>query len=154
MGQTVFTGPVAAGDQGPGTPTPNQGFVDLNQQVALPQNGVGTTDRALYMPLGSILEYFTVDVLTAYNSGTSATLSIGQTVGGTEYVTSVALTAAGRINVTYTAAQLAAMNSVTLTGAAAPTPALVNFRVTTVGATSAGFAVVTLNYYQVTSSYS
>jgi len=103
----------------------------------------------LYIPAGSEIIDFNVDVLTAFNSATSATLSIGLTAGGTEYVSSVNVKAAtGRIAPTYTAAQLAAMNGVTTTGTAAPTTAPVVVTVTPVGATSAGYVVVTVIYAQ------
>ena len=157
MGQTTFTGPVVSGDQGPGTPTPNQGFALLEQQIGLATFGAaGSVDSVLYIPAGSIITGFTVDVLTASNNGTSSALLIGQTAGGTQYVTSADLkSATGRIAITYTAAQLAAMDGVTIAGVAAPTPTLVNFRVTSVGTTgTAGYAVVTVKYAQLTSSYS
>ena len=157
MGQTTFTGPVISGDQGPGTPTPNQGFSVLEQQIGLATFGAaGSVDSVLYIPAGSIITSFTVDVLTASNNGTSSALLIGQTAGGTQYVTSVDLkSSTGRIAYTYTAAQLAAMNGVTIAGVAAPTPTLINFRVTSVGTTgTAGYAVVTVQYAQLISSYS
>ena len=130
MGQTTFTGPVVSGDQGPGTPTPNQGFALLEQQIGLATFGAaGSVDSVLYIPAGSIITGFTVDVLTASNNGTIA--------------------------ITYTAAQLAAMAGVTIAGVAAPTPTLINFRVTSVGTTgTAGYAVVTVQYAQLISSYS
>ncbi|MDR3435413.1 hypothetical protein [Telmatospirillum sp.] len=156
MGQTVFTGPVVSGDLQAGqTNGPNLGFSLLEQQVGLATFGAaGSVDTKLYIPAGSIISAFDVDVLTASNDGTSSSLLIGQTVGGTEYVTSVDLkSATGRIAITYTAAQLAAMAGVSIAGVAAPTPALVNLRVTNVGTTgTAGYAVVTVKYAQLTSS--
>ena len=157
MGQTTFTGPVVSGDQGPGTPTPNQGFALLEQQIGLATFGAaGSVDSVIYIPAGSIINAFDVDVLTASNNGTSSALLIGNTAGGTQYASSVDLkSATGRIAITYTAAQLAAMDGVTLAGVAAPTPTLINFRVTSVGTTgTAGYAVVTVKYAQLTSSYS
>jgi hypothetical protein len=156
MGQTIFTGPVITGDLQQGqTNGPNQGFVELIQQVPLATFGAaGSVDTAVYIPAGSIIRSITVDVLTVSNNGTSSTLLVGSAPGGTQYATSYDLkSATGRIAYTSTAAQLAAMNGVSLTGAAAPTPPLVNLRVTNVGTTgTAGFAVVTINYVQMTSS--
>ena len=156
MAATHFTGPLVSGDLQQGqTNGPNQGYVKLVQQVALATFGAaGNVDTAVYIPAGSILTGFDVDVLTASNDGTSSALSIGKTAGGTDYVTSVDLkSATGRIAITYSAAQLAAMAGVGVTGAAAPTPALVNLRVANAGATgTAGYAVVTINYVQLTSS--
>ena len=153
MALTRFTGPVQSGDKIVGDPNgPNVGFVILVQQIALPQSGVGTTDFQLYVPAGSIINTIDVDVLTAYDSATSATLSIGASAGGTDYASGVSLKTAGRISPTYTAAQLAAMSGVTVLGAAAPVAPLVNFRVVTVGATANGYVLVTLKYIQQTSS--
>jgi hypothetical protein len=153
MGRTVFTGPVVTGDLQQGQVNgPNQGFVTLEQQIQLPQNGVGTFDFPLYVPAGSLLSAFDVDVLTAYDSATSATLSIGATAGGIDYASNISLKTAGRIPITYTAAQLAAMDGVTVLGVAAPVVPLVNFRVVTAGATANGFVIVTLKYAQLTSS--
>lgn len=155
MGQTTLTGPVVSGDLFAGqTNGPNQGYCLLEQQVRLPfQAAAGSTDYALYIPAGSIINAIDVDVLTANNAGTSAAVIVGATAGGTDYITSTDLkSGTGRIAYAYTAAQLAAMSGVSITGAAAPTPALVNFRVTTVGTATAGFAIATLKYAQLTSS--
>lgn len=152
MAVTRFTGPVMSGDLLAGdVGGPNLGLTELIQQVGLATFGAaGSVDTAVYIPAGSIIRSFTVDVLTVSNDGTSSTLLIGNSAGGTQYATSYDLkSATGRIAYTATAAQLAAMNGVGLTGAAAPTPALVNLRVTNVGTTgTAGYAVVTINYVQ------
>jgi metal-dependent HD superfamily phosphatase/phosphodiesterase len=103
----------------------------------------------LYIPVGSKLINIVVDVLTAFNSATSAVLSVGITAGGTEYASGVDVkTATGRITPTFTAAQLAAMSNVSVLGVAAPTPAPVVVTVTPTGATSAGYVRVTLVYAQ------
>jgi hypothetical protein len=154
MGMTVFTGPVVSGDKFAGDANgPNLGYSLLEQQIQIPQSGAGNTDYTLYVPAGSIFQGFDVDVLTAFNSATSATLSIGTAAGGTQYVTGVdCKSATGRIAITYTAAQLAAMNGISVLGVAAPAPANVNIRMATVGATSAGFVNLTVRYAQLTSS--
>ena len=111
MGQTNFTGPVTSGDLQQGqTNGPNIGFARLAQSVALTQNGATAVSATLYIPAGSQIVSFDIDVLTAFNSGTSATLSIGTSAAATTYVSGVDVKAAtGRIAPTYTAAQLAAM---------------------------------------------
>ena len=125
MGATHFSGPVVSGTLQQGeTNGPNQGFAVLTQSTSITQNSTTAVSSTLYIPAGSEIIDFNVDVLTAFNSATSATLSIGLTAGGTEYVSGVNVKAAtGRMAPTYTAAQLAAMNGVTGTGTAAPTPA-------------------------------
>ena len=150
MGATHFSGPVIAGDLQQGeTNGPNQGNVILSQSTSITQNSTTAVSSTLYIPAGSRIISFNVDVLTAFNSATSATLSVGITAGGTEYVSGVNVKAAtGRIVPTYTAAQLAAMDGVTVLGVAAPTTAPVVVTVTPSGATSAGYVVVTMLYVQ------
>ena len=154
MGQTNFTGPILSGDLQQGeTNGPNQGFCRLAQSVQLTQNSTTAVSKTMYIPAGSQIVDFSIDVLTAFNSATSATLSIGTSAGATTYVGSVDVkTATGRIAPTYTAAQLAAMSNQTVLGVAAPTTAPVVVTITPVGATSAGYVNVTMSYIQLTSS--
>ena len=149
MGATHFSGPVVSGDLQSGeTNGPNQGFAVLSQSTSITQNSTTAVSSTLYIPAGSRIVDFNIDVLTAYNSATSATLTIGTAAAGTQYVASIDAKTAGRAAITYTAAQLAAMNGVTTTGGAAATTAPVVVTVTPVGATSAGYVVVTVLYVQ------
>lgn len=151
MGATHFTGPVVSGDLQAGeTYGPNQGLSVLTQFVALTQNGTNSVSGTLYIPAGAQIVDFNIDVLTVWNSGTSATLSIGTAAAGTQYVSGVDVkTAAGRIAPTYTAAQLAAMSGVTVTGTVAATVPTVVVTVTPVGtAATTGYVEVTMIYVQ------
>jgi hypothetical protein len=150
MASTHFSGPVIAGDLQSGeTNGPNQGAVVLSQFTSITQNSTNAVSSTLYIPAGSRIVDFNIDVLTAFNSGTSATLSIGTAAAGTQYVGSVDVkTATGRIAPTFTAAQLAAMDCVSVLGVAAPTTAPVVVTVTPSGATSAGYVQVTVLYVQ------
>lgn len=149
MGATHFSGPVVSGTLQQGeTNGPNQGFSVLTQSTSITQNSTTAVSSTLYIPAGSEIIDFNIDVLTAFNSATSATLTIGTAAAGTQYVGSIDAKTAGRAAPTYTAAQLAAMNGVTTTGTAAPTTAPVVVTVTPVGATSAGYVVVTIIYAQ------
>lgn len=149
MAATHFSGPVVSGDLQTGeTNGPNQGLVVLSQATSITQNSTNAVSSTLYIPAGSRIVDFNIDVLTAYNSATSATLTIGTAAAGTQYVGSINAKTAGRAAITYTAAQLAAMNGVTTTGGAAATTAPVVVTVTPVGATSAGYVVVTVLYVQ------
>ena len=149
MAATHFSGPVVSGDLQTGeTNGPNQGLVVLSQATSITQNSTTAVSSTLYIPAGSRIVDFNIDVLTAYNSATSATLTIGTAAAGTQYVGSIDAKTAGRAAITYSAAQLAAMNGVTTTGAAAATTAPVVVTVTPVGATSAGYVVVTVLYIQ------
>lgn len=149
MGATHFSGPVVSGDLQQGeTYGPNQGFAVLSQSTSITQNSTTAVSSTLYIPAGSRIVDFNIDVLTAYNSATSATLTIGTAAAGTQYVGSIDAKTAGRAAITYSAAQLAAMNGVTVTGTAAATTPPVVVTVTPVGATSAGYVVVTVLYVQ------
>ncbi len=155
MGATHFTGPVLSGDLQQGQPNgPNQGFAVLEQDIDLLNTGAGNADYPIYLPAGSIILDFIVDVLTEWNSATSATLLIGNTVGGSQYLSAVDIHAgtAGRQALAQTAAQLAAMAGQTVLGVAAPLLPLVNIRVAAVGAGNVGAAHVTVRYAQQTSS--
>ena len=149
MGATHFSGPVVSGTLQQGeTDGPNQGFSVLSQSTSITQNSTTAVSSTLYIPAGSRIVDFNIDVLTAYDSATSATLTIGTAAAGTQYVGSIDAKTAGRAAITYTAAQLAAMNGVSVLGVAAPTTAPVVVTVTPVGATSAGYVVVTVLYVQ------
>lgn len=149
MAATHFSGPVLSGDLQTGeTNGPNQGFSVLTQSTSITQNSTTAVSSTLYIPAGSQIISFNIDVLTAFNSATSATLSIGTAAAGTQYVGSVNAKTAGRASITFSAAQLAAMNGVSVLGAAAATSAPVVVTVTPVGATSAGYVEVTIIYAQ------
>jgi hypothetical protein len=149
MAATHFSGPVLSGDLQSGeTNGPNQGYAVLMQTTAITQNSTTAVSSTLYIPAGAQIIDFNIDVLTAFNSATSATLSIGTAAAGTQYVSSVNAKTAGRASITFSAAQLAAMSGVTVLGAAAATSAPVVVTVTPVGATSAGYVEVTIIYAQ------
>lgn len=154
MGQTHFSGPVIAGTLTAGqTGGPNQGPVLLRQTVSLTQNSTTVVDATLYVPQGAEIVDILVDVLTVFNSAVSSTISVGKTSGGTEYASGVdAKTSAVRIRPTFTAAQLAAMKNISVLGvavSAANQNKTIVVTQTPSGATSTGYAVVTIIYAQV-----
>lgn len=149
MGTTTFSGPVRSGTLKTGeTNGPNLGFALLEQETALTQNSTTAVSSTLYVPVGSKIVDIIVDVLTAFNSASSAVLTVGTSAGGTQYAGSVDAKTAGRVRPTFTAAQLAAMSNVSVLGVPAPTPAPVVVTITPTGATSAGYVRVTLVYAQ------
>ena len=149
MAATHFSGPVLSGDlQSGDTNGPNQGYAVLMQTTSITQNSTTAVSSTLYIPAGAQIIDFNIDVLTAFNSATSATLSIGTAAAGTQYVSSVNAKTAGRASITFSAAQLAAMSGVTVLGVTAATSAPVVVTVTPVGATSAGYLEVTIIYAQ------
>jgi hypothetical protein len=155
MSDTTFSGPVKAGPQkdvtGVSTDPYNQGFVRLTQVANIAFNATLVSEVLINVPPGCRIQSFDVDVLTAFDSGTSATFSAGTTSGGTTYASGVNVKAAtGRIAPTYTAAQLAAMSGQSLTGTAAAiaAPGNVYLTITSVGQPTAGYVTVAVNYVQ------
>ncbi len=161
MTATTFSGPVLAGPQkdvtGVAADPFNQGFARLQQSANIAFNTTGNGSTAtvqsvlINVPPGSRLDAFIVDVLTAYNSSSSATFSAGLTAGGTEYASGVNVKAAtGRITITYTAAQLAAMSGQSVLGVAAAiaAPGNVYLTITSSGTPTAGYVTVAVNYTQ------
>ena len=149
MAATHFSGPVLSGDlQSGDTNGPNQGYAVLMQTTSITKNSTNAVSSTLYIPTNSQIIDFNIDVLTAFDSATSATLTIGTAAAGTQYVSGVNAKTAGRASITFSAAQLAAMSGVTVLGAAAATSAPVVVTVTPVGATSAGYLEVTIIYAQ------
>jgi len=149
MAATHFSGPVLSGDLQSGeTNGPNQGYAVLMQTTSITKNGTNAVSSTLYVPAGAQIIDFNVDVLTAFDSATSATLTIGTAAAGTQYVSGVNAKTAGRASITYTAAQLAAMSGVTVLGVTAAVSAPVVVTVTPSGATTAGYLEVTIIYAQ------
>jgi hypothetical protein len=149
MAATHFSGPVLTGDLQSGeTNGPNQGYVVLMQTTAITKNSTNAVSSTMYVPAGGQIIDFNIDVMTAFDSATSATLTIGTSAGGTQYVSGINAKTTGRATITYTAAQLAAMSGVTVLGVTAAVSAPVVVTVTPVGATTAGYVEVTLIYAQ------
>lgn len=98
-----------------------------------------TQDITFELPPGSQLIAIIPDVLTAYDSATSATLSVGTTSGGTQYASAINAKTAGRAAVTVSAAQAAAMDDIGTSTSVVAT-------ITSVGQPTAGLVRVTLQY--------
>jgi hypothetical protein len=141
MANTTFSGPVRSGTTREGA-TANLGLCVLSQTTLMTQNSTSVVDATFYLPANAQVLSFNFDVLTAFNSATSATLSAGTASGGTQYASGVDVkTAAGRIAPTLTATQLTNMSDVT-------TNTTLVVSITPVGATSAGSVRVTVIYVQ------
>lgn len=139
MAATTFSGPVKIGDQREGS-TANTGYTVVTQYGTHVQNSTTAVDTVFYLPANAQILDAYFETATAWNSGTSATGSIGITSGGTEYGGSVDLKAtAGRLRPTFTGAQLTAMLNI-------GTNTTVYFTSTISGATSAGTGRCVLVY--------
>lgn len=140
MAKTYFGSTLKSGS---GTLTENTdgGFVVLMQTATIAQNSTNAVSATFTVPAGSQLIDIVPDVLTAFDSATSATLSVGTAAAGTQYTSSVNAKTAGRAAPTFSAAQALAMADVTTNTSVVAT-------VTPVGATTAGLVRVTLVYAQ------
>lgn len=140
MSSSTFSGPIQAGTIRDGS-TNNVGRVVLSQVVLLDQNSTTAVSDTFYLPANAQIVDIIVDVLTAFNSATTAVLSVGTAAAGTQYAGSIDAKTAGRTYPTYSAAQLTAMADIGSNTSVVAT-------VTPTGATSAGQVVVTLQYVQ------
>lgn len=145
MSQTLVSGPLASGDKQAGVAGgPNIGQAFLSQTFLITYDATLVQSGSINLPADSQIVEIYADVLTAYNSATSATLTVGTAAAGTQYVTSVNAKTGGRNTTTHTAAQCTAMadinNNTTLVGT-----------VTSVGQPTAGQVRVTVQYVQTTS---
>lgn len=146
MSQTTFSGPLITGDRPAGYPGgPNLGFVVLSQSVTINRDATLVQSATVNLPYNSTIINIVADVLTQYDSATSATLSVGTSAGATTYVSGVNAKTAARTTPTFTAAQLTAMAN---TGSNGPVVATI----TSVGQPTAGQVRVTINYVQTASS--
>jgi hypothetical protein len=139
---TYFQGAVKSGDGDSELPSGvGVGTANFSQTALINFSAAGTAnvDTTFTLPKGAQIINFIVDTLTAWDSVTSAGLTIGSTAGGTEYFTSVDVKSNGRETASNSAAQLAAFDDI---GA----DTTVYVRVAQVGATAAGQARVTIQY--------
>lgn len=142
MSQTTWSGPLASGDRNAGeSGGPNIGLVALSQTAVIDFDATLVQDATFNIPANSQIVDFYVDVLTAYDSATSALLSAGTASGGTQYLSAISVKTAGRRPNAYSAAQLGAMDDV-------GTNRTVVATVTSVGQPTAGQVRVTMLYVQ------
>jgi hypothetical protein len=144
MSQTTWSGPLASGDRNAGEAGgPNIGLVTLAQTAVIDFDATLVQNATFNIPANSRIVHFYLNVLTAYDSATSATLSVGTASGGTQYASGVSVKTAGRRPDGYSAAQLADMDDVGTNTAVVAT-------VTSVGQPTAGQVSVTMLYVQTT----
>jgi hypothetical protein len=124
---TMFSFPLRAG-----TATKREGYVQPTSGtsgltgtgvdvggVQLVQSGYVTfkaatlvNDLTFILPANSAIQNILVDTLTAYDSATSAGLTVGTASAGTQYMSSVDVKSTGRETQSLSAAQLLAMSNI------------------------------------------
>lgn len=140
---TYFQGAVKSGDgfseTGTGVGTAVFSQTKLIDFVAESGGGSDNVDATLVLPVGAQIASIFVDTLTAWDSVTSAGLTIGTAAGGTQILGSSDVKSNGRETTAPTAAQLAVWDDI-------GTSNTLHIRVAQVGNTSAGQARVTVLY--------
>ena len=146
MSQTTWSGPLASGDINAGkTGGPNIGLALLSQTVLIDVGATLVQNGSVFLPYKSQIVDIIVDVLTQYDSATSATLSVGTSSAATTYASGVNVKTGIRVLPTFTAAQLAAMDDIGTNGTVVAT-------VTSVGQPTVGQVRVTYCYVQTTAN--
>lgn len=135
---TYFQGAVKSGDGFSETAT-GVGTAVFSQTALVTFDADLVAEATFVLPTNAQITSFNIDTLTAYNSATSATLTIGSASAGSQYVGSVDAKTAGRAAPTLSAAQLTAMANI-------GTNTTVYATVTSVGQPSAGSTRVTVLY--------
>lgn len=139
---TYFQGAVKSGS----TPSEysNVGYALFSQTTVLnftAESGGGNdnVDGSITIPVGSQIVNIWADTLTAWDSVTSASLTIGTTAGGAEFMDATDVKSAGRETTAPSAADLALWDDV-------GTSNTLNIRVAQSGNTTAGQLRVTVVY--------
>lgn len=101
--------------------------------------GSDNVDGSITIPTGAQIHNINVDTLTAWDSVTSASLTIGTTAGGAEFYDATDVKSAGREATALSTADLALWDDVGSTNT-------LNIRVAQVGNTTAGQVRVTVLY--------
>jgi hypothetical protein len=150
MSRSTFSGPIKSGTNRY-APTLNVGTTTLTQQVPFTFDATLVQSVTFYIPSASKILNIVVDVITAYNSATSATLTVGKTAAGTEYASGVNAKTTARTTPTFTTTQLTNMQSTPVDVAAANgngSSSAIVVTVTSVGQPTAGTGFLTLIYAQ------
>ena len=137
---TYLTGPLELGT-GLDNTGADTGYVVQSQTALIGFDATLVQNATFTLPAGAQIVDFYVDVLTAYDSATSATLSAGVTSGGTEYLNGINVKTTGRKSNAFSAAQLAAIDDIGTSTSLVAT-------VTSVGQPTAGSVRVTVLYAQ------
>ena len=135
---TYFQGAVKAG-AGFSEAATGAGLAVFSQSAIISYDADLTQEATFVLPANSQIIDIIADTLTAYNSATSATLTVGSASAGTQYAGSVDAKTAGRARPTFSAAQLAAMDDI-------DTNKTVYATITSVGQPTAGSTRVTIQY--------
>jgi hypothetical protein len=108
---SYFQGAVKSGDN-PSEAATGTGTAIFSQTALISFDADLVQENIFVLPKDAQIVDIVADVLTAYNSSTSATLTVGSASAGTQYAGAVDAKTAGRVRPTFSAAQLAAMDDI------------------------------------------
>jgi len=134
-----FNGTVLGQLNSSGRVRTGNGYGVLTQTALMDQNSTTAVSATFTVPANSQIIDIIADVLTAFDSASTAVLSVGSAAAGTQYAGSIDAKTAGRVRPTFSAAQLAAMDDVGSSTSVVAT-------ITPTGATTAGQVRVTILY--------
>ena len=137
FGSALRTG-TSASD--PGT-TGDAGGVVLVQTISVARDATLVQSGTATLPAGSQIVAIYADVTTAYDSATSATLTVGSAAAGTQYASGLNAKTAGRSIPSLSAAQCSAIADIS-------TNTTVYATVTSVGQPTTGAVRVIIEYVQ------
>lgn len=140
MAATHFSGPLQTGTVREGAGI-NMGTAVLAQMGTLSFDATLVQSLTFTLPANASIQNIWIDTLTAYDSATSAGLTIGTAAAGTQYQSSVDVKTTGRETQSFSAAQLLAMSNITTNTSVVAT-------VTSVGQPTAGSVRITVQYCQ------
>lgn len=134
---TRMQGKVTVGASG-APQTTGEGALLARQTAVLSFDATLVQNLTFSVPIGSDIVDILVDVTTAFDSATSATLTVGTASAGTTYASGVNAKTTGRVRPTFTTAQLAALQDIASSS--------VVVTVTSVGQPTVGSVRITLVY--------
>lgn len=146
MSETYHQGPLTSGKSGIDSTSADKGYVVLTKTVLLDfvaeaGGGDDNVDATIVIPTNSQILAIYPDTLVAWDSVTSASLTIGTAAGGTQILGATDVKSNGRETTAPTAAQLAVWDDVGSSGT-------LHVRVAQSGNTTQGQARVTVVYAQ------
>lgn len=141
MGQTTFSGPLKVGTKKDG-PQANVGTPILLQEYSFDFNSSGDITTTIVLPADAYIVDIWVDVTTAWDSATSATLTVGRQGDTDAFASGLNLKTVGRGVPTFDATQIVNIQNV----GTSDVPIVIN--VTNVGAPTTGVAYLEVSYIQ------
>jgi hypothetical protein len=99
---TYFNSLGTASASSTGNVSANQGLVLSNQNATVTYGANGTTTTICTIPAGAQILFINIDVTTAFNAGTTNTISIGVAGTAGQFVSATSVSATGRASVATT----------------------------------------------------